>query len=118
MIWCAAAAVQIAGRLVRQNQDGSLTSARATATRCFGLPTAGRPMSRAIHEPDAPEQLHGSVMTLASRYTGIDERQLTFPAAVNLGRRLKFWNTNPIRLFANPAQLIVIQSPDSRPQNR
>ena len=34
----------------------------------------GRPMSRAIHEPDAPEQLHGSVMTLASRYTGIDER--------------------------------------------
>ena len=41
---CAAAAVQIAGRLVRQNQDGSLTSARATATRCFWPPdsSAGR----------------------------------------------------------------------------
>ena len=26
--------------------------------------------------PTRPEQLHGSVMTLASRYTGIDERQL------------------------------------------
>ena len=52
---CAAAAVQIAGRLVRQNQDGSLTSARATATRCFWPPgQLGRRMSRAIHEPDAP----------------------------------------------------------------
>ena len=37
---------------------------------------------------------------------------MTFPAAVNLGRRLKFWNTNPIRLLRIPAQLIVIQSPD------
>ena len=69
-------------------------------------------MSRAIHEPDAPEQLHGSVMTLASRYTGIDERQLDVSRRGQSGRRLKFWNTNPIRLFANPAQLIVIQSPD------
>ena len=74
----------------------------------------GRPMSRAIHEPDAPEQLHGSVMTLASRYTGIDERQLDVSRRGQSRRRLKFWNTNPIRLL----RIRLSSSSSSRPTSR
>ena len=106
-------AVQIAGRLVRQRiRDGSLTSADATTTLLLASTTARQADVPRDPWPDAPEQLHGSVMTLASRYTGIDERQLdVFPAAVNLGRRLKFWNTNPIRLL----RIWLSSSSSSRP---
>ena len=47
---CAAAAVQIAGRLVRQNQDGSLTSAVRRQRAASGLldSSAGRCPARSM----------------------------------------------------------------------
>ena len=47
---CAAAAVQIAGRLVRQNQGRVVDQCPATATRCFWPPdsSAGRCPARSM----------------------------------------------------------------------
>ena len=55
---CAAAAVQIAGRLVRQNQGRVVDQCPCDGNALLlASRQLGRPMSRAIHEPDAPEQL-------------------------------------------------------------
>ena len=112
-------AVQIAGRLVRQNQGRVVDQCPCDGNALLlASRQLGRPMSRAIHEPDAPEQLHGSVMTLASRYTGIDERQLDVSRRGQSRQKIEVLEHEPDPTLANPAQLIVIQSPDLRPQNR
>ena len=51
-------------------------------------------------------------MTLASRYTGIDERQLDVSRRGQSRQKIEVLEHEPDPTLANPAQLIVIQSPD------
>ena len=99
--------VEVAGRLVGDQERASLTSARAMATRCCSPPESceGSWSSR------SPRPTRSSSDRARSRQrrpegpaAGVGSGSSTFSSAVSRGSRLKFWKTKPILSFRSAAR--------------
>ena len=106
-------------RSARPPESGRSTSARATATRALlASRQLGRPMSRAIHEPDAPRATPWLCHDAASRYTGIDERQLDVSRRGQSRQKIEVLEHEPDPLLRIRLSSSSSSRPTSRPQNR